>query len=416
MSTPSLWQLQAPSTAGRRLEEPVAADVCVVGAGVTGGACAWRLLEHGLSVAVLDARAAAASASGRNGGFAVTGTALGHPELAARLGDAAAMRLHRASERALEELVETAAELGVPEAVRRTGSLWIAAGDEADELRAAVTALGDAGIECERADGRVPEPMRGRYTAAAFFPLDAELQPALWVRTLVAAAAARGASVWEGSPVRGIERDGAGWAVHTPEGSVSAQAAVLACDGLIPRVAPWLGRLIYPVRGQVLATEVLPPERRVLELPAHSDHGFMYYRPTSEGRIVLGGGRMADLEGEYTDEEATSEPVQAALDRFLAEQLGLDGVAVEHRWAGVMGFSADLLPLAGELPGRPGLHVCGGYSGVGNTHGWQCGRMVADLIATGSHPLAADLTPARFGDRPAPEALEKRRSRALRSS
>jgi len=50
----------------------------------------------------------------------------------------------------------------------------------------------------------VPEPMREGYDAAAFFPLDAELQPALWVRALVAAAAARGAGVWEGSPVRAV--------------------------------------------------------------------------------------------------------------------------------------------------------------------------------------------------------------------
>ena len=78
-----------------------------------------------------------------------------------------------------------------------------------------------------------------------------------------------------------------------------------------------------------------------------------------------------------------------------------------------MGFSADLVPLAGEVPGRPGLYVSGGYSGVGNVNGWRCGRLVADLIATGSHPDAARFDPARFGDGPPPEPLEKAASRAL---
>jgi glycine/D-amino acid oxidase-like deaminating enzyme len=105
--------------------------------------------------------------------------------------------------------------------------------------------------------------------------------------------------------------------------------------------------------------------------------------------------------------------VQAELDRFLAGPLGLPGVEVTHRWAGIMGFSADLLPLAGELPGRPGLHVAGGYSGVGNVLGHLCGRLVADLIATGSHPLADIHDPGRFDPADPPEPAEKRVSRDI---
>jgi glycine/D-amino acid oxidase-like deaminating enzyme len=69
----------------------------------------------------------------------------------------------------------------------------------------------------------------------------------------------------------------------------------------------------------------------------------------------------------------------------------------------------------GEVPGRPGLHVAGGYSGVGNVHGYLCGRMVADLIAAGSHPDAATFDVARFDARPV-EQLEKTRSRELARS
>ena len=61
-----------------------------------------------------------------------------------------------------------------------------------------------------------------------------------------------------------------------------------------------------------------------------------------------------------------------------------------------MGFSADLMPLAGLLPSRTGVYVAGGYSGVGNVQGYACGRLVADLIATGHHPDAEDVSPARF--------------------
>ena len=83
-----------------------------------------------------------------------------------------------------------------------------------------------------------------------------------------------------------------------------------------------------------------------------------------------------------------------------------------------MGFSADLLPVVGAVPGRPGLHVAGGYSGVGNVQGFVCGAMLADLILDRPHPLAAALSLDRFtvdGSLRAPAELrEQRESRRLR--
>jgi glycine/D-amino acid oxidase-like deaminating enzyme len=83
-----------------------------------------------------------------------------------------------------------------------------------------------------------------------------------------------------------------------------------------------------------------------------------------------------------------------------------------------MGFSADLLPVVGEVPGRPGLHVAGGYSGVGNVQGFVCGGMIADLILGRRHALAAALSLERFavdgGLRPPAELREQRESRRLR--
>jgi gamma-glutamylputrescine oxidase len=87
--------------------------------------------------------------------------------------------------------------------------------------------------------------------------------------------------------------------------------------------------------------------------------------------------------------------VQAAIERFLRQRLRVD-VPVTHRWAGIMGFSTDLLPLAGPVPGRPGLHAAGGYSGVGNVQGFLCGGLLADAVLGKPHPLAAVYGPGRL--------------------
>jgi gamma-glutamylputrescine oxidase len=407
LDTPSLWQEQHPGRAFPALDSEHRADVCVVGAGVTGASCAWRLLEHGLGVTVVDGRRAAAAASGRNGGLAVTGTGLDHGELAGRLGEAGACDLQIATERSLDAMIALAAELGMPQAVRRTGSLWVA--QDEHERAEVERALSAAGSRCRPAADLIPDAMRGRCDTAAYFPQDAELLPATWVRTLAAAASDRGAILFERSPVGGLERHGDGWAVHAGGGTVHAQAVVVACDGLIPRLLPQLDGIVYPVRGQVLATE--PLRRDPLAYPTHSQSGFMYYRPTGDGRVVVGGGRLEQLEHEYTDRETVTAGVQARLDAFLAEWLGLGGARVTHRWAGIMGFSADLLPVVGELPDSPGLYAAGGYSGVGNVLGHLCGGIAADLIATGTHPQSPSFDVGRFDLSSPVQQLEKRRSR-----
>lgn len=408
--------MQHPWAGFPQLDGDAAAGVVVIGAGVTGCACALRLAQGGASVLVLEAAQAAAGASGRNGGFASAGTGVGLRDAAAVIGMPDALALHRATEAALDEMVVIASDRGDADAVRRTGSLWLATAAEADGMAAAVTNLAAAGVDCRQAPELIPPPMRRRYPRAAVFPRDCELQPARWVRALASAAADAGAQVRERSPVTAIERHAGEWRVVTPKGTATGRAVVVACDGLLPTLVPELHGIVYPVRGQMLATE--PIGDPVITMPTHSDHGFVYARPTLDGRLAIGGCRSADLEAEYTDHDSPTPRVQAALERFIAQRLGLAGARVTHRWAGTMGFSADLLPIVGGVPGRAGLHVAGGYSGVGNVQGFLCGGMLADQILGRPHPLAAALSLDRFvADgrlRPPAELREQRESRRLR--
>ena len=113
MDVPYWLDEPAPAIPLRNLEGPV--DVAVVVGGVTGCACA--LAEAGKRVRVYDARAIA----GRNGGFALRGTAAPYPVAAETVGREAAKLLWRRTEEELDVLQQLAEGT-----FRRTGSVRIA--------------------------------------------------------------------------------------------------------------------------------------------------------------------------------------------------------------------------------------------------------------------------------------------------
>jgi glycine/D-amino acid oxidase-like deaminating enzyme len=357
----------------RRHSGPV--DVDIVGAGVTGCACALALAEAGRSVRVHEAREVASGASGRNGGFALRGGSPSYDVARAELGAERAASLWRLSERALERLAGLAGD-----AFRRTGSLRLAADPpEAASLAAEYEALRDDGFEVEwRADldGR----LAGRFHGALFHPPDGSLQPARWVRRLAARAAEAGAEIREHDRVASI-------------GELEADHVVLATDGYTQGLLESLDLAVRPTRGQVIVTE--PLGERLYACPHYSRHGYDYWQQTEDGRLVLGGRRDVALEDEWTAEEATTPSIQNELESLARELVG-GAPKITHRWAGIFGTTADMLPLAGQVPGRDSLWVSCGYSGHGNVLGFACGKLVAEAILGRQAPELELFDPARM--------------------
>ena len=86
--------------------------------------------------------------------------------------------------------------------------------------------------------------------------------------------------------------------------------------------------------------------------------------------------------------------IEAVLPRLFPE---LRNLKVARRWAGLMAFTADYLPIVDAVPGLPGVWVTGGFCGHGMPFGPRIGQLLAEAAMTGTTP--SDLTPLRI-DRP----------------
>jgi glycine/D-amino acid oxidase-like deaminating enzyme len=299
-------------------------------------------------------------ASGRNAGFLLEGTAANYAE---------AIRLHtRDLAREVwaftgENHRRLAEALGGRAAYHRGGSRTLAASSaEERQLAEAAELMAEDGWPVEFAERSILNPR------------DGELQPAAAVGAL--AADCPPASIFEETAATGLE--------SLP---IAADEVVLATNAFSGRLEA--GIPIAPVRAQMLATA--PFATRVADRPTYADRGFRYWRQLPGGEVLVGGYRDRAVEEEVGYELATTERVQAHLERHLAG-LGVSAT-ITHRWAGTMGFTPDALPLVGRL--RPGLSICAGYTGHGMAFAHLSARILADHLA-GGPPPPKWLDPGRF--------------------
>jgi gamma-glutamylputrescine oxidase len=372
--TQPIWALPAPRPPAPL---PPRTGVVVVGGGITGVSALRWLLMRGADAVLLERDRLAAGASGRNAGFVLMGVAASY---------AAAVRTHgREVAREVWEFTAhnhalLAEVLQGRAGYARRGSLVLAGSvEEAELLRESETLLGE-------------DSLPGRWVApgALLNPDDGEVDPAAAV-ACIADACGGAARICEGVAVQGLEPSHDGVRVHTARGEVHAGAVLLATNAYTSALVPSLP--IAPVRAQMLATS--PVGARVAARPTYSHWGYRYWRQRDDGRILLGGWRDTAVADEVGTDAVPNPAVQRHLDAHLE---ALDVAApVTHRWAGIMGFSPDELPLAGAVPGMPGVHVCGGYTGHGMGFAVNATRVVVDSLLDGAAIppwLRADRLPA----------------------
>ena len=243
---------------------------------------------------------------------------------------------------------------------RRLGSVTLASGDEERaRLEESEQLLREDAFEA-RWDGE-----------CLVNPRDGEINPAAMVGAL-ARRAKRGA-IREGVEVSAIEPGNGDVTVRAGERECRAGIVILATNGYTSLLVPQLK--IQPTRAQMLASA--PVSGRVCEAPTYSHFGYRYWRQLPSGEVLIGGWRDTSLATEITHEDEPTPQIQGHLDAQLARMGGAD---VTHRWAGIMGFTEDGLPLAGQVDGMPNVYLCAGFTGHGMGFAFMTAKRVAESL------------------------------------
>jgi len=354
-------------------------DVAIVGAGYTGLSAALHLAERGFDVVLLEAERVGFGASGRNGGQVSTGQRRGIDEIARNYGSAAAQRLWALAEEA-KALVHDLVRRHRIDCDLRPGIIDAAHSRRAaEELRGYVDHLherygydharfleGDA----FRAVLKSPAYSAGILDAGGF-----HLHPLNLALGLAAAAEAAGAAIFERVRVEAIHR-GTPVRLATSAGEVTADSAILACNGYLDDLLPELAARIMPLNNFIIATEPLGGRGRSMipSAAAVADTRFVinYFRLSPDDRLLFGGGETYSFRFP-ADIKAFVRPHMLRVFPELAT------ARLDYGWGGTLAITRPRLPCFARL--EQNLLAACGYSGQGISIATMAGRLLAEAVA-----------------------------------
>jgi sarcosine oxidase subunit beta len=372
------------------------ADVVIAGAGIVGASIAWHLTQAGCrNVLLLEREASQGQGS--------TGKSMGGVRAQFATEPNIRMSMYSIPFYArFEELT------GHPAGYRPHGYLFVAtAPKHLDDLRAnrkLQNTLGLVNVEewsREQIVARVPLLRADDVLGGSYGPTDGFVDPWLAMEGFTAGAVGSGAELWRRAEVTAIDRTAGRIAlVRTTAGDVATRVLINATGPSAAQFAALAGAQlpVTPLRRMICPTEPFPGIPKDCPMVIDMSDGF-HFRPEGRGLLMA----WKDPAEEPAD-QAMVDPrfVERILARAVARVPAFLDLAVDPRktWAGLYEMTPDHHCILGPAPEVEGLFHASGFSGHGVMHAPSTGKILADLVLTGSTGLvdARALSVRRFAE------------------
>jgi gamma-glutamylputrescine oxidase len=363
-------------------------DFLIVGAGLAGSTAAYFAKQvHGRDVVVTDARDVGLGASSRNAGFMISGLDTYYHRAIETYGRDVSLEMWKLSHHTMAHWREFVKNSPFEVPLDNSGSMLLAESpEEAKELENAAKALSGDNIDIEF---HSTDPLGRGYYAGLQQPIDAGVQPYLLAKSIMAQS---GAELIPNNELYHIEQtDDDCVTVYTRQIIFKARYVLLCTNAYSPMIDPYFVGKVIPTRAQCLVTE--PLDETPIPYCGYSDYGYMYYRTTFDGRLLIGGGRQKfKSEENDTTEDRLNPNVQSYLDEYMAKHFPDVTAPVAHRWSGIMGFSIDGLPLVGTLPDKSRVGFAVGFTGHGLAMAAGTVERAVDKLLNGVSAGAVDVS------------------------
>lgn len=348
-------------------------DVLVIGAGIVGSACAFRLAEQGLQVGVLESQEAPAMGSTGKSAAGVRVQFTNETNI-------------RLSWESLKEFRDFEELYGADSGYRPVGYLFIVPDNNWQGHMGGVELQRKVGVPVE-----VLTPQEAQRFAqfevdgvhcATYGPVDGTLDPHGICMTYLRMAREHGAKLHMNTELLSATRSEGVWSVETTGGRFQAPEIVNAAGAWSGVVGQRAGFSV-PVQPHRRIIFMSGPLSRPHNYPLTIDLGGGFYFRSEGERLLMGRSNLAETPGfKDTIDWSWLEPtMQAGMKRFpWVQNVPLD---LRASWWGYYEMTPDNNPVLGRPMGVDGwLNACG-FSGHGVQQSAAVGRVITEELLTG---------------------------------
>lgn len=376
------------------LAEQLNADVVIIGGGFTGLNSAWQFKKDNANarVVLLEAAVIGFGASGRSAGFSTKLFGLEPHMVLLRWGRQRMIDAHRYLRQAVAHTRNLIAENDLQSDYRHSGMVRVSYSEkQLARIEKDYRLFQELGIDGDMS-WKDREQIRQEFHSERFVGAIHEtdtgfLNPCKQVRELKRLALSAGVEIHEMSPVTGIDRNATSIVVSTTGGRVTADKLVIATNAYSREIpgAHGLKNRQFPLWSYQVITEPLSDEQwQSIGWGQRQSFGdnrqlLHYYRPTTDGRIVMGGGDAISYRTASTVERRSPATWQHCEDHLKWIYPQLHDLRIAYRWGGPVSVNMDMVPEIGFI-GDERIIYSGGCFGHGVSLTHLNGRTIADLL------------------------------------
>lgn len=376
----SLWladRVETPSTSPTPFPGEPAADVVVVGAGITGLITAVLLARSGKDVLVLEARTVGAGATGNTTAKISLLQGSKFSKIRAKHGPKLATKYLEGNREGQAWVLRHCEHHGI--GVQREDAFTYAQSvDGIATARAELEAARSTGLDVEWAqDADVPFPFRGGVRLRD----QAQFDPMPLLDSLVAELEEHGGRLAQGSRVQRVSGLGENLRLQVAT-SGSAEVTVRTKQLVLATGIPILDRggffaRLKANRSYCMAFKVPGGITRGMYLSADSPTRSVRYAPTTDGEVLIVGGA-----GHPVGREKSPTYALAELSKWT--RLHYPGAVQTHFWSAQDYSPVDELPYVGPiLPGIESICVATGFDKWGMSNGVAAALALSSRILGG---------------------------------
>lgn len=347
-----------------QLRSNIKTDVLIIGGGIAGLLCGYRMQNAGVSCVIAEAAAVAGGITKNTTAKVTSQHGLCYSKLLSRFGTGIAGMYLEANAQALEQLRRLGKQIDCD---WKDQDNFIYSTTDLQALGAELSALETLGSPAQWANHLpLPFPTLG----AVRFPRQGQFHPLKFLNAILPML-----TVYEHTPVRQLVKNKA----ITDFGSITAEKIIVATH------FPFLNKhgsyfmKLYQQRSYVIALENAPtPEGMYLE-----ENG-LSFRSYGSSLLLGGGGHRTGKPGGGWRE------LEEKARRFYPQ------ARITRRWAAQDCMSLDGIPYIGQYSARTGnLYVATGFNKWGMTSSMVAANLLTDLILEKQNPYTEVFSPSR---------------------